>query len=102
MSNLTEVTTPHQHRMRIRRKCVSVIRSCLDAVPQLGDPYPFLLNDGAALDAVITLNALGVRPEDAALYINHDRYSERLHIRLLAVHVRQSLNLIIQECSNGK
>lgn len=100
MSNAPETTTEHQHRMRIRRKCVSAIRRCLDSVPQLGDPYPFMSEDGIALDAVITLNAIGVKPEDAAMFIGHPRYSERLHLRLLGAHVRGALATIIKECKN--
>lgn len=92
--------TAHQHKMRIRRKCLGILRTALDSVPQLGDAEAFLLSDAKARDAAVTLNALGIRVEDASTFVDHPRYSERIHVRLLAKHV--SLNLLaIVDMSRG-
>lgn len=95
-------TVTQQHRTRIRRRAIKVIRRSLEAVPTLGDALVFLSSDSVARDAVWTLNALGCSPSLATEMIDHERYTEDVHVRLIARCVSSDLLHIIKECRNGQ
>lgn len=78
-------------RERLKKKATQVIRRSVDAVPLTGSIVTFLRSDAAAMDAVLTLSALGHKPDFIVEQLARDRVDSACYVQILAAAVSVEL-----------
>lgn len=96
LRDTVEQTQYERVRQPIKRKAVNVLRSLVDAVPELGDVTTFLKSDRRAQDAVFTLNAMSFKPNLIATFVSRERLTERVVLDILASSVTRKLLHILR------
>lgn len=91
LREIVEQTQYERIRQPRKRKAVELIRSLVDAVPELGDVATFMKSDRRAQDAVFTLHAMSFRPRLIAEFVQRERFNDRVVLDILAASVTQKL-----------
>lgn len=81
----------HATRERLKHRAVQIIRASVDAVPATGSVLVFIRSDHRALDAIMTLSALGHKPEYATRFVDRARLPIDVYLRCLSAAVSAEL-----------
>lgn len=90
--SLTNATlAQHATRERLKKRAIETLRTSLNAVPQLGSVATMFRHDYNALDAILTLSALGHSPESVVTFVNRERLGIETYLNCLTIAVSKEL-----------